>query len=300
MLGNDLTQWMKFLVICILYGDEQPPAKIVPAYKLRYREKIRVVKAVASQLKDRMSTDLANYPDMAQRFQNGCSKFLQVKAPPNVTKLFVMQKTVFSPVLSINVIRDTCDLYMDIEGKASHPLEVTIIAASGLAVFNYIHLYGIPTAQDWGEARYCHGLFRPQPTSMAERGIKLAVTSFIKGLPSITHIYANDTRDIAEFFEQMELAHTTNHLLNDIQYPNWDSRPCLASHQLATTYKIKKLPPPPLPMVCNIETVHAHYKPQEKESTTLNQLAKKLARCHCSLYDTMEVFYHVNKIGQTI
>ena len=167
-LGNMLTeecrQLMRFIVMCILYGNDENVGHLAPRVRLRYKDKIRVVKAIASRLKDHTCTNLINHPEIMARFVHCCSSYLQVKVPPCVLKLFVMRKTVVSPVLCMTTeITERCELYIDIEGQSTRPLEVAMIAAQGAVIINYIHMYGTPTAQDWKEAKHCHGLFHPQP-----------------------------------------------------------------------------------------------------------------------------------------
>ena len=143
MLNEDLQKLMRLLVMLVLYGDDANARSSLPTNVLTYKSKVRVMKAVASHLKSQTTTNLMDRPELIDRFRGLCSKLLDVKVPPNIIKLLELRKIVVCPVMLTTAITNYCELFIDIEGKANRPLEVTIIAAQGLTVINFLHIYGI-------------------------------------------------------------------------------------------------------------------------------------------------------------
>jgi hypothetical protein len=208
----------------------------------------------------------------------------------------MLEKNVVFPIKAS--VQVPCDLYIDIEGEATRPLEVTMIAACGITVINYLHVYGTPTKEDWGAAKYCHGIFRPAPVSLSKSSLQFTIKAFLHSLPGVNQILANGIKDIVEFFSDFLQYQVKSGSIQDINYPAWDARIMLPSHQLVALFKEKEIPPPPLKCACKIHLIHSYYNPGAKQkNNTFNQLVRKMARSHCSLYDAMEVFYYVNEIG---
>ena len=296
---QDFLLMVKLICLTILF--EIPLDRTTPFLRhvsLPYRDKLRIARAVINKLRPLILTSDISWKELETSYYKACQNILDVRLPPNIGNIFrkeLRAATNTSFVLNISVYPHTT-LFVDIEGPACKPVEITIIATSGIVIRDLLHLYGIPDDTDKNGARYCHGILNHTLPKHNQTEIRDKVTVLFQQLENLDTIYANGIVDIQAFFTSYLNIAIKPELLKDVFYPTWDERATLYSHQVISLAKQRRLPPPPLTTSpCHFKEVHKYYDPPIRTINTLAQLARKAAKCHCSLYDTMEIYYYITK-----
>ena len=256
---------------------------------------MRICKAVANYLQG-LRSDIVYFEGMTKIFVKACEAFLSITPPPNVVGIFRKRKNVLLPKLYFyDGIKSKIDFYIDIEGDAKAPVEITIIGACGTTISKVLHCYGEVNDEERRNARYCHGI--SENHNLCEKNdiiVRKCQVMFQEAIGSV-NIYANGIADIFVFLSEILCLNMENFVLKDLQLPKWDERPLTLSHQMVTFFKRRGLPPIPLNFNCDLRKIHKGFK-VNREAKTLCQLSKQLTREHCSLYDTMELFYYHNRV----
>ena len=132
------------------------------------------------------------------KFKNKCYEILHLSIGPpffiqHASNLSICQMPLYLPN---SVLHDTIDLYTDIEGEFSNPVEVTILVAYRHIIYKYLHVYGVPTQSDFGGAKYCHGLFHRSSQALHPNQLRNRINEFLASFQFPQNIYCNGTEDM--------------------------------------------------------------------------------------------------------
>jgi hypothetical protein len=228
-----------------------------------------------------------------------------VQEPPAVTDHVVGEHEVMTPWHPPSAIlyrpvpgfRNT--LLIDIEGRPNDCVELTIIACDGHIPLEVFHNYAVPGDEDQfkKDARACHGLnlrllkrlTNRRPEQLVELGKRFAR----KYAPAL--IISNDQQMHSDV-HTLQQTWGEGFAYRNIFLGNWTERDSQMYHRLALQEKFEERAVKGI--TCPFSVLHST---PLKEKTRSNGMpnttdsARNKAKAHCSLYDTLEIFFFVEE-----
>ena len=178
-----------------------------------------------------------------------------------------------------------CIIFLDAEGEPTQELSAIVMSVADRHIVDIYHAHAQTTCPDDWARRHVHGLNKLYLEQHGFSNEEALIADFRKWLRGrdVLCMYANNPIKERSLFKNL--------VIYDIQFPRWQERVSLASHQ--TAYHFKRLSTPITSLTgfksCSKDT-HDEFKfvPTPRESPT--ELAKRDFGYHCALYDCYALY----------
>lgn len=174
---------------------------------------------------------------------------------------------------------------MDCEGQPTQELSGILVSCKNFAIIDVFHAHAHVGRNDddrWSR-KNIHGLslnFLEQFAFPSERELVCAFHVW-KSRRQIDFCFANNPGKERKLLDLV---------ISDLPLPVWKDRPTTAAHQLALSYKKNETP---IGNQACTKDIHCAFNPIPPSSSTPSAHARREWGYHCSLYDCLELYFHL-------